>query len=117
MEASCGDRSLQNIYKYTSKTFLLSKYFFKYRYHVVNAVEHRTYPCLKKVDYPATSNSANDIYLLSFSTFHLQYLGEIAHQLIEGFRKYRDCFKSKVNPLLYRTLCNPFSKFSGYTDD
>ena len=76
----CGDGSLQNIHKCTLKACLLSKYFLKPSNHIVNTVTHCTYPCINNEDYPTICISAI-IHLLTFSTCHLQDVGEIAQEL------------------------------------
>ena len=48
-EAVYGDGSLQNIHKCTSKTCLLSKYFFKPNDHIVSTMSHYSYPCIKRM--------------------------------------------------------------------
>ena len=42
LETVYGDGSLQNIHKCTSKTCLLSKYFFKPSDHIVSTMSHQT---------------------------------------------------------------------------
>ena len=81
--------SLQNINQCPSKTCLLSKYFFKPGDHILSIVSQRSQPCINKDNYPATCNSANIMYLLTYSTCHLKYVGETAQKLNVRFGKHR----------------------------
>lgn len=54
LEAVCGDGSLQNIHKCTSKNCLLSKYIFRPGDNVVSTVTHCSYPCINKDGCPVS---------------------------------------------------------------
>ena len=54
LEAVCGDGSLQNIHKCTSKNCHLSKYIFRPGDNVVSTVTHCSYPCINKDGCPVS---------------------------------------------------------------
>lgn len=66
LKAPRSHRSLQNILKCTSKTYLISKYFFKESKDIVITVTQCSFIYINKDFYPAaTCNSAKVMYFLT----------------------------------------------------